>query len=104
MPNLINAAAERRLQDYFDRIGSVLGHKTRRESFAVYAMGILGEGERKSIEPIACRGCPDAKEADAAHQRLLHFALDSPLGLTRFFGHQLRGRYGVQDGEAEARS
>jgi SRSO17 transposase len=78
MPNLINAAAERRLQDYVDRIGSVLGHKTRRESFAVYTMGILGEGERKSIEPIACRGCPDAQEADAAHQRLLHFALDSP--------------------------
>ena len=74
----MNAAAERRLQEYFDRIGSVLRHKTRRESFAVYAMGILGEGERKSIEPIACRGCPDPKEADAAHQRLLHFALDSP--------------------------
>jgi SRSO17 transposase len=78
MPILMNSPAERRLQEYFDRIGSVLAYKNRRESFAVYAMGVLGEGERKSIEPIAARACPDPKEADAAHQRLLHFALDSP--------------------------
>jgi SRSO17 transposase len=78
MPKLMDATAEKRLREYFDSIGEVLGRKERRESFAVYAMGILGDGERKSIEPIACRACPDPEQADAAHQRLLHFAADSP--------------------------
>lgn len=78
MANLMNAAAERRLSEYFDRIGQVLGRKGRRESFALYAEGIFGDAERKSIEPIAARACADPARADAEHQRLLHFALDAP--------------------------
>lgn len=78
MPSLMDAAAEQRLAKYFDRIGAVLGSPSRRESFAVYAMGILGDGERKSIEPIAARACADPTRADAEHQRLLHFAANSP--------------------------
>lgn len=74
----MNAAAEQRLQDYFDRIGEVLGRPERRASFAVYAFGILGEGERKSLEPIAARACADPERAEGVHQRLHHFALDSP--------------------------
>src|SRR5262245_34757613 len=78
MPQLMNSSAQERLKSYFDRIGGLLGRRERRESFAVYAMGLLGDGERKSIEPIACRSCADPDEADAAHQRLLHFANDAP--------------------------
>lgn len=78
MPELMNAAAEKRLEAYFDRIGEVLERPERRESFAVYALGVLGDGERKSLEPIAARASADPKRADAAHQRLHHFALDSP--------------------------
>jgi SRSO17 transposase len=78
MANLMNAAAERRLSEFFDRIGHVLGRKGRRESFALYAEGIFGDSERKSIEPIAARACADPARADAEHQRLLHFALDAP--------------------------
>lgn len=78
MANLMNAAAQRRLSEYFDRIGALLGRKGRRESFALYAEGVLGDGERKSIEPIAARACADPARADAEHQRLLHFALDAP--------------------------
>lgn len=78
MPELMNAATEQRLTAYFDRIGEVLGRPERRASFAVYAFGILGEGERKSLEPIAARACADPDRADAEHQRLHHFALDSP--------------------------
>ena len=74
----MNAAAQRRLSDYFDRIGALLGRKGRRESFALYAEGVFGDGERKSIEPIAARACADPARADAEHQRLLHFALDAP--------------------------
>lgn len=77
MADLMNAAARQRLSEYFDRIGTVLGRKGRRESFALYAEGILGDTERKSIEPIAARACADPARADAEHQRLLHFALDA---------------------------
>lgn len=78
MPELMDPAAEQRLAEYFDRIGRVLGRPERRASFAVYALGVLGEGERKSLEPIAARACADPARADAEHQRLHHFALDSP--------------------------
>jgi SRSO17 transposase len=66
---------ERRLTDYFDEIGDLLKFKKRRASFALYAFGLLSEGERKSVEPIAARTLPD--DVDAAHQRLLHFLVDS---------------------------
>jgi SRSO17 transposase len=78
MSRLMDSASERRLVAYFERIGAVLGRKERRESFAIYAHGIMGDGERKSIEPIAARACADPNQANAAHQRLLHFAADSP--------------------------
>jgi SRSO17 transposase len=78
MADLMNAAAEQRLEAFFDRIGQVLGRPERRESFAVYALGVLGDGERKSLEPIAARASAHPGRADAAHQRLHHFALDSP--------------------------
>ena len=73
----MDAAAVQRLESYFQRIGQVLGNDSRRSSFAVYAMGLLGEAERKSIEPIAARACPDPQRIEAMHQRLLHFAVDS---------------------------
>lgn len=66
-----------RLDDYLRRLGGVLGHAKRRASFATYAMGVLGDGARKSVEPIAARACADPERADAAHQQLLHFIVDS---------------------------
>jgi SRSO17 transposase len=77
MEPFMNAAGVQRLESYFQRIGEVLGNESRRGSFALYAMGLLGDAERKSIEPIAARACPDPAKIDAVHQRLLHFAVDS---------------------------
>ncbi|HEY3495016.1 MAG TPA: transposase, partial [Polyangiaceae bacterium] len=77
MRNLIDGGATRRLERYFGEIGEKLGNDSRRESFAIYAMGILGDGERKSVEPIAARACADPQKADAAHQSLLHFVSNS---------------------------
>jgi SRSO17 transposase len=74
----MDAAATQRLNDYFTDLGALLGNQSRRQSFAVYAMGLLGDGERKSNEPIATRACADPEGADAAHQRLLHFVSNSP--------------------------
>ncbi|WNG57525.1 transposase [Archangium gephyra] len=46
-------------------------------TFATYALGLLSEGERKSVEPIAARATGSPVQTDAAHQRLLHFLADS---------------------------
>jgi SRSO17 transposase len=77
MDYVMGADAQRRLGEYFAEIGEVLGNKKRRASFAVYAFGLMSDGERKSMEPIAARACADPEEADAHHQRLLHFVSDS---------------------------
>lgn len=68
---------EHRLRQFFDRVGDVLANKKRRASFAMYALGLLSEGERKSMEPIAARACADPDEVDAVKQRLGHFMIDS---------------------------
>jgi SRSO17 transposase len=69
----MDRTAQRRLDDYFTAIGDTLGDEKRRASFATYAMGLLSEGERKSMEPIAARAFPDPRTVDAAHQRIHHF-------------------------------
>lgn len=66
-----------RLEGFLEQVGDVLGHAKRRASFAAYAVGLLSEGERKSVEPIAARAHGKPEEVDAAHQRLLHFLSDS---------------------------
>src|SRR5687768_10449960 len=40
--------------------------------------GAAGGRRGKSMEPIACRACADPEKAHAAHQKLIHFANDSP--------------------------
>jgi SRSO17 transposase len=77
METLLDHNGQRRLAEYFARIGDVLGNEKRRVAFATYALGLLGDGERKSVEPIAARACADPRLIDAAHQRLLHFLSDS---------------------------
>jgi SRSO17 transposase len=69
----MNAAAVARLDAYFAQIGAHLRDKRKRESFAMYAFGLLGDGERKSAEPIAVRACSDQTKASGTHHKLLHF-------------------------------
>jgi SRSO17 transposase len=72
-----DSAAEQRLKQYFDMIGLVLGNPERRASFATYAIGLLGDAERKSMEPIAARACTSPAKIEAQHQRLGHFIRES---------------------------
>jgi SRSO17 transposase len=65
--------AETRFQSYLDQIGGLLRDKRQRASFAMYAAGLLGDGERKSMEPMAARLCGDPDKAGATHQKLMHF-------------------------------
>lgn len=73
----MDAAAEGRLQQYINGVGEVLGHPQRRAAFASYALGLLSDLDRKSVEPIAALTCPDPERVDAAHQSLLHFVSTS---------------------------
>ena len=59
----LDAAATTRLQQYFGRIGRLLKDRRKRESFAIYAFGMLGESARKSVEPIAALACADPELA-----------------------------------------
>jgi SRSO17 transposase len=74
----MDEAAERRLEEYFGKIGGCLRDKRQRASFAIYARGILGEGERKSCEPIAARASGAPGLVDNMHNQLLHFLRTSP--------------------------
>jgi len=73
----IDRAATQRLHCFLDGIGEILGNPQRRENFARYALGLIGEGDRKSVEPIVARAGASVVHMDAAHQRLLHFVTDS---------------------------
>lgn len=69
----IDDGAGQRLEAYLSGIGSILGNKKRRANFAMYACGLLGEGERKSVEPLAARLTGDAGATEAMHAKLLWF-------------------------------
>ena len=72
-PNISEIATAGRLEEFFGRIDSHLKDTRKRESFAMYASGILGDGERKSAEPMAARACADPEEVRHVHDKLLHF-------------------------------
>lgn len=74
----MDGAAVARLTAYFEAIGAHLPRREQRESFSTYFFGLLSEGERKSVEPIAARACGEPKGTRRSHDRLLHFLGLSP--------------------------
>jgi SRSO17 transposase len=75
----MDGPAKLRLHEFFETtIGSHLRRPEQRESFATYAIGILGDGARKSVEPIAARIFSDPVDVQRCHDRLLYFMRDSP--------------------------
>jgi SRSO17 transposase len=61
------------LDRYLEELSKHLRDKRQRASFAMYALGLLTEGERKSMEPIAARACGEPEQTNAFHERLVHF-------------------------------
>ncbi len=53
--NTLTDAGQARLETELEDIGDLLGDARRKSSFAIYASGLLAEGDRKSVEPIAAR-------------------------------------------------
>lgn len=66
-------ATAARLEEFFERVGTHLKDRRKRESFAMYAYGILGDGERKSAEPIAGRAGGDPRVTNNLHSKLIYF-------------------------------
>jgi len=64
-----------------------LGHKKRRQMCPVYISGLIGPGDRKSIEPMADRLAPDR------YDRLHHFIprMGFGIGLDHFEGRSWQG-------------
>ena len=94
MQTLLDQGGQRRLAEYLSRIGDALGHDSRRASFATYALGLLSDAERKSIEPIAARSCTGPEKVSAVHQQLQHFVTESP-----WSDHEVRlhaARYAIE--------
>jgi SRSO17 transposase len=58
------------LADWLKPFVEKLGHKKRRQMCPLYVAGLIGPGERKSIEPMAARMAPDR------YDRLHHFISD----------------------------
>ena len=88
-------ATAARLEEFFDRVGTHLKDRRKRESFAMYAYGILGDGERKSAEPIAGRAGGDPRVTNNLHSKLLYF-----LGRSEWDDRAVRleaARYAVEE-------
>src|SRR3954466_12127563 len=62
---------QQRLDSYLDALASALGHADRADPFRSYCLGLLLDGARKSVEPMAAR--LDPERVQAKHQSLHHF-------------------------------
>ena len=54
-----------------------MANKCRRKAFADYAIGLLSDLERKSVEPIAALVCEEPELCRAVTEKLLHFVSES---------------------------
>lgn len=61
---------DRELGEYIDWLTADMGRPERREAMGLYVTGLLLDGERKSIEPIAARLVDDATAIEGMRQRL----------------------------------
>lgn len=61
---------ERELDEYIDWLTEGMGRAERREALGLYLTGLLLDGERKSVEPLASRLVDDVAEIEGMRQRL----------------------------------
>jgi SRSO17 transposase len=90
MDDLLDRDGVRRLEAYFNGVADLLGDVRRKASFASYAMGLLLDGDRKSVEPIAARICGEPQATERMHDRLLNFLVDSTWSDRKIRLHALR--------------
>jgi SRSO17 transposase len=61
---------DRELGEYIDWLTDGMGRPERREAMGLYLTGLLLDGSRKSIEPLAARLVDDSTEIEGMRQRL----------------------------------
>src|SRR5499427_4603308 len=69
-------AQQKRFAAYLDRLAQAAGHLDRAVPLKSYCTGLLLPGERKSVEPMAARLCPD--HVRQTHQSLHHLVAEAP--------------------------
>jgi len=69
-------AQQKRFAAYLDRLAHAAGHLDRVVPLKSYGTGLLLPGERKSVEPMAARLCPD--NVRQTHQSLHHVVAHAP--------------------------
>jgi SRSO17 transposase len=69
-------AQQKRFAAYLDRLALAAGHADRALPLKGYCTGLLLDGERKSIEPMAARIAPN--DVRQTHQSLHHLVADAP--------------------------
>lgn len=69
---------EKELTEYLDSLTEGLGRPERRRAMAWYVNGLLLDGERKSIQPMAARLVDSGDEVEAMRQRLQQCVVVSP--------------------------
>src|ERR1041384_3750924 len=61
---------DRELGEFIDWLTNGMGRPERREALGLYLTGLLLDGERKSIEPLAARLVDEGSEIEGMRQRL----------------------------------
>ena len=69
-------AQQKRFAAYLDRLALAAGHADRALPLKGYCTGLLLDGERKSVEPMAARIAPN--DVRQTHQTLHHLVADAP--------------------------
>jgi SRSO17 transposase len=69
-------AQQKRFAAYLDSLAHAAGHADRIVPLKSYCTGLLLPGERKSVEPMAARLCPD--NVRQTHQSLHHIVAHAP--------------------------
>src|SRR5438876_8631223 len=67
----------RELGEYLDTMTAAMGRPERRSAMRAYVTGLLLDGERKSVEPMAARLVDSMDEVEAMRQRLLACVAES---------------------------
>lgn len=70
------APREKRLAAYLEWLAQAAGHADRNLPLRNYCTGLLLDGERKSVEPMAARLAPD--HVQRMHESLHHFVAQAP--------------------------
>ena len=70
MSTLPRDETDARLDLFLDHVTAPLRNATQRATFAEYAMGLLSNAERKSMEPLAAQARPDTP--GAAHKAFVY--------------------------------